>query len=113
MGLLSFPVEQLICWINMLTQHFGAPTVLGNKFRASLEALQLELGTNGNPLSLDYSVYKCLATPCWFKVVWERLWYYCFDMHLDYPTIPFPRERDELRRDRRQIAKPQSVPPRS
>ncbi len=67
-----------------------------NKFRASLEALQLELGTNGNPLSLDYSVCECLATPCWFKVVWERLWYYCFDMHLDYPTIPFPRERDEL-----------------
>ena len=49
-GLLSFSLEQTICWLNMLIQHFGVPTVLGNKFSASLEALQLEIETLGNPL---------------------------------------------------------------
>ena len=38
-GLYSFPVEQTICCLNMLVQHFGVPSVLGKKFRASLEAM--------------------------------------------------------------------------
>ena len=28
MGLLSFPVEQMICWMNMIVQHFGVPSIL-------------------------------------------------------------------------------------
>ena len=66
-GLLSFPVEQTICWLNMLIQHFGVPTVLGKKFSASLEAHQLEIGSLGNPLIVPYSKYHYLATSCWFK----------------------------------------------
>ena len=64
MGLYSFPIEQMICWMNMLVQHFGVLLVLGHKFRALLETLQLELGTNGNLLLLRYEVYGSLATPC-------------------------------------------------
>lgn len=95
-GLFSLPAEQLICWLNMLIQHFGVPSVLGRKFRASLEALQLEVGVNTNPLNLDYSKYEMLATRCWFKSVWERMWYYSFTAHLELEPIPFPREGDSL-----------------
>ena len=95
-GLFSFPIEQMICWMNMLVQHFGVPSVLGRKFSASLEALQLELGTNGNPLDLDFDRYGDLATPCWFKSLWERMWAYNFRIHLTCEEIPFPRKGDKL-----------------
>ena len=49
-----------------------------------------------NPLTLPYAVYGPLATYCWFKILWEGLWYYGFLVYLFYPTIPLPRERDAL-----------------
>ena len=95
-GLLSFAVEQMICWLNMLIQHFGVPTILGRKFTASLEALQLEIGTNRNPLEVPFRTHGTLATPCWFKSFWERLHFYKFEIHLDVAIIPWPRENDAL-----------------
>ena len=81
----------------MMIQHFGAPsTLLGLKFRASLEALHLELGTRGNPLHAPYPALRILATPCWFKTFWERLWAYRFDIHLDYPDLELPREHNAM-----------------
>ena len=95
-GLLSFPVDQMICWLNMLIQHYKVPSTLGHKFRASLEALQLEVGTRGNPLLAPYPVLHVLATPCWFKTLWERLWAYRFQVHLEYPDLELPRENDTM-----------------
>ena len=95
-GLFSFPVEQTICCLNVLVQHFGVPSVLGKKFKASLEAMQLEAGLNVNPLTCPYKKYGSLVTYCWFKILWERLWHYRFTVHLHHPEIPLPRERDEL-----------------
>ena len=68
-GMFSLPVEQIICCLNMLVHHFDVPSVLRQKFTTSLECLQIELGTNENPLTLDYTTYECLATKCWF--VWQ------------------------------------------
>lgn len=95
-GLLSLPVEQIICCLNMLVQHFGVPSILGHKFQASLECLQLEIGVNYNPLKAPYHIYNVFATPCWFKSLWERLCHYGFEVSLDYPPIPLPRGRDAL-----------------
>ena len=95
-GLLSFPIEQLIAWVGMLLQHFGVPSILGRKFQASLEALQLEIGARGNPLEESFAVYGALATDCWFKSVWERLDHYGFRIHLKYPTLEEPRVNDRL-----------------
>ena len=95
-GLFSFPAEQTICCLNMLVQHFGVPSILGQKFRASLECMQLEVGVNVNPLTVSYAIYGELATFSWYKSLWERLWHYGFTVHLDYPIIPLPRERDAL-----------------
>ena len=62
-----------------------------------MEALQLKVGVNTNPLNLDYSKYEMLATRCWFKTVWERMWYYSFTLYLDLEEpIPPPRKGDTL-----------------
>ena len=84
----------------MLAQHvdsalwrsFGS----GEEVQASLEALQLEVGVNTNPLNLDYSKYEMLTTRCWFKTLWERMWYYHSTLHLDLEPIPPPHEGDAL-----------------
>ena len=58
--------------------------------------MQLEVGTNGNSLSLYFDAFGCLATPWWFKSLWDRLWQYMFYIYLDYSTILFPRLNDAL-----------------
>ena len=75
-GLLSMPVEHTISAINMLVQHLGTLTIVGKKMRASLEALQLEIGSTGNPLEMDFSIYGALTTPCWMASLWEKLHVY-------------------------------------
>jgi len=93
-GLISLPIEQTIGWANMLLQHYGAPTVIGGKCLASLEALQLEIGCTGNPLLENYNERNILATPCWMKAIWERFQVYSFPIILDYNEMECPRERD-------------------
>ncbi len=53
-GLLSLKVEQTIRWINLILQHYSINSTLGLKCRASLEALQLEVGCLENSLYETY-----------------------------------------------------------
>jgi len=39
--------------------------------QASLEFLQLELGTHANVFSLPCDTWKFLATDCWLKTIWQ------------------------------------------
>ncbi len=66
-----------------------------HKMHASLEALQLEVGCCGNPLNKEYGKQGCLATECWVKAVWERVWTYKLAVHLDYVTLAAPQENDQ------------------
>ena len=77
-GLQNLVIEQFIGWVNMLLQHYGSSTTLGLKCKASLEALQLELGCRGNPLLENYAERGILATSCWMTAIWERLHQYKF-----------------------------------
>ena len=95
-GLFSFPIEQMICWLNMITQHFGVPSTLGRKFQASLEALQLEIGSQGNPLEESFEQRGELATMCWFRTFWERLECYDFTIYLEYQNLTLPRRGDVM-----------------
>jgi hypothetical protein len=95
-GLLSFPVEQTIGMINMLVQHYGAGTTLAMKMTASMEALQLEIGCIGSPFDENYDELHILATACWTKCLWERLHFYRFRVHLEYPPLLLPRKCDAL-----------------
>lgn len=93
-GLRNITVEQFIGWMNMLLQHYGSSTTVGLKLSASLEALQLELGCLGNPLSQNYGERGILATPCWLVAIWERLHQYKFPIYLKFPTLKMPRLND-------------------
>lgn len=93
-GLFDITTEQTIGWISMFLQHYGLDSVLARKFCASLEALQLEIGSIGCPLSENFDQLGHLATPCWMKSFWERLSHYKFVIHINYPTLKIPREGD-------------------
>jgi hypothetical protein len=94
--LFSYAIEQTIGMINMFVQHFEAGTMLAKKFTAMLEALQMEIGCIGNPLLENYDDLGGLATACWAKSFWERLHFYRFSIHMEYPTLNLPRRNDAL-----------------
>ncbi len=60
-GLFNLLVEQLICRVNKLMQHYHTSTNLSKKLDTSLRYLQLQLGTPHNPFLLDYAVWGHLA----------------------------------------------------
>jgi len=93
-GLRNLAIEQMIGWANMILQHYGFPSTLGLKCKATLEALQLEIGCLGNPLNECYKTKGILATPCWITSIWERCFQYKLHFELHYTTIPLARERD-------------------
>ncbi len=66
-GLFNLPVEQLICQVNMLIQHYHTSTNLSRKLNASLRYLQLQLGMPHNPLLLDYDTWGHLAPLSWVR----------------------------------------------
>ncbi len=96
-GLFSFAIEQTIGMINMFVQHFEAGMTLVKKFTAMLEAQQIEIGCIGNPLLENYDNLRGLARACWAKSFWERLHYYRFSIHMEYPTLSnLPRRNNSL-----------------
>jgi hypothetical protein len=95
-GLFNFATEHTISMINIFIQHYGAGTMLAKKFRASLKALQLELGCAGNPLQENFDERNILATECWMKSFWESLHDYCFEICLLYLSLAMPRRHDRL-----------------
>ena len=95
-GLKRLLSEVVIARINLFIQHYKTPSTLGAKLSHSLEALQLELGTNKCPLQLPFKPLGPIATDCWCKSFWEGLDSYGFKMEMDYEEIPLPRQDDEL-----------------
>ena len=76
----------------MILQHYKAPSTLGQKCTATLEALQVEIGCTGNPLLECYHTRGILATPCWISSVWERCWQYKLMIYLNYDELLVPRK---------------------
>ena len=92
-GLFNLPIEQLICRVNMLMQHYHTSTNLSWKPDASLRYLQLQLGMPHNPLLLGYDTWGHLAPLLWVKMVWQTLHHFDVHLHMAYPTIALPWER--------------------
>jgi hypothetical protein len=78
----------------MLLQHYGSPTTLGLKCRATIESLQLEIGCEGNPLQECYCSRGILATPSWITSIWERSQQMGLQFYLRYESMDYPREND-------------------
>jgi hypothetical protein len=93
-GLFNLPMEQMICRVNMLMQHYHTSTKVSKKLDASLRYLQLQLGTPHNPFLLDYAVWGHLAPLSWVKMLWRTLNNFDIHLYMAYPSIAPPRERD-------------------
>ncbi len=94
--LFNLPVEQLISCMNMLMQHYRTSSNLSWKLDASLGCLQLQPGTPGNPLELNFSVWGYLAPLLWVKMLWKSLHHFTIHLHMAYPIISIPREHDQV-----------------
>ena len=66
-GLTDFNTEQVIERINLLLQHYGEDTTLSKKLLCSLQLLQLEIGSNGNPLQERFTDKGIYASETWLK----------------------------------------------
>jgi hypothetical protein len=72
-GLFNLAIEQFIGRMKTLLQHYSTSTTIAKKIRASIKALQLEIGCVGNPLNKNFDNRGALATPCCVKAIWESL----------------------------------------
>ena len=98
-GLFNLPVEQMICRVNMLMQHYHTSTNVSKKLDASIRYLQLQLGTPHNPCLLDYAAWGHLAPLSWVKMLWRTLTHFDIHLHMAFSSIAPPRERDQVLMD--------------
>ncbi len=47
-------------------------------------------------MTLDYAKWGQLAPLCWVKMLWRSLQHFDIHLHMDFTTIPLPRERDQV-----------------
>ena len=94
-GLLSLPIEQHICRVNLFCQHFGSPSTIGNKLLASVHWLKMQLGCGSNPLELDFRIWGHLATSSWITSFWEGLCSFPGDMIIRLDDMPPQRIGDK------------------
>jgi len=95
-GLYNLATEQLISRLNLLMQHYHTPSNLSKKLDISLKYLQLQVGTNKNPLLLNYDLWGHLAPLSWTKMLWRSIQHFQVDLHMKYEEIPYPREKDQV-----------------
>jgi hypothetical protein len=50
----------------------------------------------GNPLELDFNVWGYLVPLSWVKMLWKSFYYLNIHLHMAYPNIAIPRERDQV-----------------
>jgi hypothetical protein len=93
-GLLHLPTEQLICRLNILQQHYGTQSTVGQKLTCSLCWLQIQLGHNDNPLLLDYSKWHHLTCRSWWVELWQSLDNSPVQLRLAYQRQLPPRRND-------------------
>jgi ribonuclease HI len=93
-GLLHLPTEQLICRLNILQQHYGTQSIIGQKLICSLRWLQLQLGHDDNPLLLDYDRWHKLTCRSWWVELWQTLHNSPILLSLKYTKQLPPREDD-------------------
>lgn len=91
---MDLKIEQLICRINILLQHYGTPSALGHKLSVSFHWLQLHLGCLDSPLLLDYLTWSHLSPMCWIKCLWESLDHYSVDLEMKFSCIPIQCKGD-------------------
>jgi hypothetical protein len=95
-GLFNLATEQLISRVNLMMQHYHTPSTLSRKLDASIGYLQLQVGSNQNPLTLNFDKWGYLAPLSWGKMLWRSLNHFNVELYMKYDIIPLPREHDVL-----------------
>jgi hypothetical protein len=95
-GLFNLVTEQLISRVKMFFQHYHVSTNLSKKLDASLGYLQLQVSTPQNPFTQDYSRWGKISPLSWVKMLWKSIHYFYKTLHMLFPTIASPRERDQV-----------------
>jgi hypothetical protein len=73
-GLLHLPTKQFILCTNLFLQYYKDSSIIGNKLQCLLLLLQLQIGTNMNPLQIDYNKWAYLAPSSWVTCFWELIY---------------------------------------
>ena len=88
-------IECAIAQVNKLLMHYGCPSNLGLKYRASLEFMSIEMGVSDQPLQESYRRYQDRVTHSWLKSLWEK----CdlLDIWIEFNDVKLspPRSRDK------------------
>jgi hypothetical protein len=101
--LFNLATEKLINRVNMFFQNYHISTNLSKKLDASIGYLQLQVGMPQNPFTQNYSRWGKLAPLSWAKMLWKSLNYFNIPLHMLFPTIAHPWERDQFIRGRLNI----------
>ena len=91
MGLLHIHSQMMIEQLKVFLEHVTKDTQLGISYRATMETLQLEIGSIHDVFVLPYHKYHFLATDSWIKCLWL-----CLDKYkisLRKPSTPYPPQR--------------------
>jgi hypothetical protein len=93
-NLYDLATEAVIARLNIFLQHWDNPAPIGKAMRASMEALQLEVGCLGCPLFEPFYPMGQICTHSWLRSFWEAVQYFRIQVEIDYPVIPIPRDND-------------------
>ena len=93
-GMLHMHSQMMIEHIKLFLSHIHRDTQLGIMFRATMETLQLEVGSRTHPFQLPYQPFSEFATNTWMKVLWFCLNKYNITLSREQNNIYMPREND-------------------
>jgi len=84
----------MILQIKLFIFHISRDTQLGTTYRATLETMQLEVGSLTSVLSLPYKDYHFLATNTWLKNLWFCVDKYGIELRTPSPLVQLQRQND-------------------
>ena len=94
-GLINLTTETVIARLNLFLQHWDNPAPIGQTLRACMQALQLQCGCVGCPLSEPFYPMGEVCDHSWLTSFWEVVDRYKLHLFIDYEILSYPRENDD------------------
>lgn len=93
-GLLQIYVHIIIEKLQNFLPHATQHTQLGNTFQASLEAIQIEVGSCEQFFRLSFHTFGFLTPKSWLASLWEGISWYALQLQPGSWSLPPPRQHD-------------------
>ena len=94
LNMLHVHSQMMIEQLKLFLTNAHNDTQIGIMYRATLESMQLEVGSIHDVFSLPYPSYCILATQSWLKVLWYCLHKYGITVKKQKKPFPLQREND-------------------